>query len=300
MIITRLFEEVREACDGTVGLVPTMGFLHEGHVSLLDSARRSNDTVVMSLFVNPLQFGEQTDLDAYPRDLGRDFAIAEDAGVDVVFAPNIDEMYVGEPLTRVVLPEMTKRMEGSHRPGHFGGVATVVTKVFAGIQPDRAYFGRKDAQQLAIIGRMTRDLSFPVTVVPISTLREADGLALSSRNIRLGPKTRPGAAALSGALFHAADRIDQGDQDAVAIAADVWDALAACNRVEPEYAEWAVRHDLSEPDIVSGGTFLALAARVGGVRLIDNIHVDEIDERLVADRGVRIAETSMLYDEGDE
>jgi pantoate--beta-alanine ligase len=277
-----------------------MGFLHEGHVSLLDAARAADDTVVMSLFVNPLQFGEQHDLDVYPRDRDRDLGLAEAAGVDVVFAPTVEEMYPAAPVTRVVLPDMTERMEGVHRPGHFAGVATVVTKLFAGIQPDRAYMGRKDAQQLAIVTRMTADLSLPVEIVPASTIREADGLALSSRNVRLDTGSRDAAAAISAALLGAADAIEAGERDASALAVRVHDELEAAPDVAPEYVAWANTNDLTEPDVVDGGMFLATAARVGGIRLIDNIHVDASESGLRVDRGVVIGGTSILYDREDD
>lgn len=300
MIVSRSFAEVRGLGHGSVGLVPTMGYLHEGHISLLEAARDDAETVVMSLFVNPLQFGEQGDLDAYPRDRDRDLGIAEQFGVDVVFAPTLAEMYPSEPVTRVVLPSMTKRMEGTHRPGHFDGVATVVAKLFAGIQPDTAYFGRKDAQQLAIIARMTADLSIPIGIRPQPTIREADGLALSSRNVRLDPEARQGAAAISGALMAAGDLVEAGETDAGSIAADAMSRLAAAPGVEPEYCEWATVADLEQPENVSGGMFLATAARVGGIRLIDNIHVDEGPDGPVVDRGLIIEHASVLYDRKDD
>lgn len=272
-----------------------MGFLHEGHIALLDEARKNEETVVMSLFVNPLQFGDPNDLDRYPRDRERDLAMAEASGVDIVFAPTLEEMYPSDPVTRVVMPDMTTRMEGAHRPGHFAGVATVVTKLFAGVQPDRAYFGRKDAQQLAIVTRMAADLSLPATVVPNSTVREPNGLALSSRNIRLSNDARNQAVAIGSGLMEAADAIEQGDTDASAIGERLMKRLTESEGVEPEYAEWATTTNLESPEVVAGGTFLATAAHVGGVRLIDNIHVDDTEAGLRVDRGVRIDRPSMLY-----
>ncbi len=195
---------------------------------------------------------------------------------------------------------MTRRMEGAHRPGHFEGVATVVTKLLAGIQPDAAYFGRKDAQQVAVVTRMASDLSLPVTIVPVSTIREADGLALSSRNVRLGRVAREAALAINRSLMAAADVIEAGATDPRPVAAAVRDGLVAAEGVDPEYAEWGAVDDLSEPATIRTGTFLAVAARVDGVRLIDNIHVDDADGDLRVDRGVRIEGRSMLYDRKDE
>lgn len=300
MIVTGSFAEVRSHRDGSVGLVPTMGYLHEGHLALIDAARRSHDTVVMSLFVNALQFGDAADLASYPRDTERDLGIAEQAGVDVVFAPTHDEMYEREPLTRVVLPAMTQRMEGLHRPGHFDGVAIVVAKLLAGIQPDAAYFGRKDAQQVAVVSRMTQDLSLPVAIVPVPTVREADGLALSSRNVRLGDEPRRAAREISRSLLLAAEEIEAGATDPGMIAAGVRSRLEDAPGVAAEYVEWADGADLGVPPIVRPGAFLAVAALVGGVRLIDNIHVEAGSDGVVVDRGVRIGETSMLYRREDD
>jgi pantoate--beta-alanine ligase len=295
MIVTGSFATVRARHEGSTGLVPTMGYLHEGHLALIEAARGTHDTVVMSLFVNALQFGDETDLASYPRDTDRDLAIAEQAGVDVVFAPTHDEMYEREPLTRVVVPAMTQRMEGLHRPGHFDGVATVVTKLLAGIQPHAAYFGRKDAQQVAIVTRMTRDLSLPVAIVPVPTVRETDGLALSSRNVRLDDAARRAAGEISRALLEAADTIEAGEKDPGVPAAAVRSHLEEVPGVTPEYVEWADGVDLGVPAVVRPGAFLAVAARVDGVRLIDNIHVDEGPEGVVVDRGRWIEGTSMLY-----
>ncbi|HSG79483.1 MAG TPA: pantoate--beta-alanine ligase, partial [Acidimicrobiia bacterium] len=187
-----------------------MGYLHEGHLALIEAAREGSDTVVVSLFVNPLQFDQASDLARYPRDLERDAALAASAGADILFAPDVTEMYPDEPVTRVRLATLTSTMEGAHRPGHFDGVATVVAKLFAGLRPDRAWFGRKDAQQLVVIGRMAADLSFPVEVVGHPTLREADGLALSSRNVFLSSDEREVALSLSRGLFAAADAVAVG------------------------------------------------------------------------------------------
>lgn len=300
MIVTGSFAEVRTRRNGSVGLVPTMGFLHEGHLALIEQARQDHDTVIMSLFVNPLQFGDASDLASYPRDTQRDLDIASDAGVDVVFAPSQIEMYEREPATRVVLPDMTRRMEGRHRPGHFDGVATVVAKLLVGAQPDSAYFGRKDAQQVAIVTRMAADLSIPAEIVPVPTIREVDGLALSSRNVRLDESARRAALAISRSLMAAADDIERGATDPAVVVAGVRTALDQADGVDPEYADWAAVENLTEPAVIGAGTFLAVAAWVDGVRLIDNIHVDGDRENPAVDRGLRIEGSSMLYDRKDD
>jgi pantoate--beta-alanine ligase len=235
-----------ETAPGT-GLVPTMGALHEGHRALFRAARAENDRVVASLFVNPAQFDEQADLEAYPRDEARDLALAEAEGVDVVFAP--DELYP-EGFATWVEPEETGA-EGAARPGHFRGVATVCLKLFNLVRPERAYFGQKDAQQVAVIRRMIRDLNVPVEIRVVPTVRDADGLALSSRNLRLSPEERERALALPRALTAAAESPDP-------VAA----ARASLNGVEPDYVEVL---DLGDAKV------LAAAVRVGKTRLIDNV-----------------------------
>ena len=212
--LTRTFGETRSRYRGVVGLVPTMGFFHEGHLDLMTAARSASDTVVVSHFVNPLQFNDQKDLDRYPRDLERDRELAESVGVDLLFAPTSEEMYLRPPLTRVTVAKVTDHMDGPRRPGHFEGVATVVAKLFAGLQPHLAFFGRKDAQQLAVVKRMASDLSFPVTISGQPTRREADGLALSSRNVFLPPEDRHLASLLSAGLFAAASMAEAGTREA--------------------------------------------------------------------------------------
>ena len=240
-----------EMVPGT-GLVPTMGALHDGHVALLRAARQENRTVVMSLFVNPAQFDEQTDLDAYPRDEARDVEIAEAEGVDVVFAPTADELYPPGFATWVDTGEMGA--EGAARPGHFRGVATVCLKLFNLVHPERAYFGQKDAQQIAVIRRLVRDLNVPVEIRVVPTVRDPDGLALSSRNGRLSAEERKRALGLPHALASAA-----GEPDPVAA------ARASLNGLEPEYVELL---DLGDARV------LAAAIRVGSTRLIDNVLVE--------------------------
>jgi pantoate--beta-alanine ligase len=247
MKVVRTIAELQPA-SGT-GLVPTMGALHDGHAALLRAARSENRTVVMSLFVNPAQFDEQADLDAYPRDEARDLAIAEAEGVDVVFAPAADELYPPGFATWVDPGETGA--EGAARPGHFRGVATVCLKLFNLVRPERAYFGQKDAQQIAVIRRLVRDLDVPVEIRIVSTVRDPDGLALSSRNGRLSPEERERALGLPRALAAAA-----GAPDPVAA------ARSSLNGAAPEYV--AVL-DLGDAKV------LAAAIRVGSTRLIDNV-----------------------------
>ena len=238
--------------SGRIGLVPTMGALHAGHRSLLDAARTDNDTVVMSLFVNPAQFGDATDLAAYPQDLERDLMFAEEAGVDVVFAPTQDEMYPPGFQTWVEVTELGSILEGASRPGHFRGVATVVLKILHIVHPDRAYFGQKDAQQVAVIRALIRDLALEVELRVLPTVRDADGLALSSRNALLSPDERESALALPRAL---------GTRDREAALA----LLRATDGLAIDYVEVA---DFDPP-------VLAGAVRVGSTRLIDNVVLEE-------------------------
>lgn len=300
MKVVTTFAEVRAATRGRVGLVPTMGFLHEGHLSLLDAARTQSDVVVMSLFVNPLQFDESGDLGRYPRDFERDAAIAERHGVDVLLAPSVEEMYTKWPPDTVVrLSEMGGVLEGEFRPGHFDGVATVVAKLLAGVQPDLAYFGRKDGQQLAIVRAMTRDLSFPVEIVGMPIVREHDGIALSSRNVFLSAAARTAALRLSGGLMAAADAIEaHGETQAAALHDIVRNIVCQEPDVALEYVAVAAQDDLELTATLERPAFLSLAARVGDVRLIDNIHVDDASGALVADRGVRLDRRSVLYGHG--
>jgi pantoate--beta-alanine ligase len=254
--VARSIAEVREELAprraGTVGLVPTMGALHEGHLSLLRAARAENDTVVMSLFVNPAQFAEAGDLARYPRDEASDLARAQEAGVDVVFAPSAEEMYPPGFQTWVDVTELGAVLEGRLRPGHFRGVATIVLKLFVVVRPERAYFGQKDAQQVEVVRRLIRDLALEVELRVLPTVREPDGLALSSRNVLLSPEERARALVLPRAL---ATR----DRNAAL------DVLASSNGIEVDYVEVA---DFDPPTLVG-------AIRVGSTRLIDNVVLDE-------------------------
>jgi len=296
--IVATFEEARRAATGRVGLVPTMGYLHEGHLSLAAAARPEADTVTMSLFVNPLQFGEGEDLDRYPRHLERDAALAEAVGVDILFAPPLEEMYPVSPVTRVTVAGLSERMEGAARPGHFDGVATVVAKLLAGLRPDRAFFGRKDAQQVAVVRRMVGDLSLPVEIVACPIVRSVDGLALSSRNAYLTADERDRALALSRGLAAAADAADAGERTGSVLEGLVMAGLQEGAGVDPEYAELVSVDEVQPLPYLDRPAFLAVAARVGATRLIDNIHLDPA-ESVVADRGVRL-EGRDLFSRDDD
>ncbi len=271
MRIVRTNAEMRAArkqARGTVGLVPTMGAFHGGHHALMRAARERCDTVVTSLFVNPAQFDEAADLAAYPRDEQRDAAEAEALGVDILYTPPVEEVYPPGFATSVRVEGLSDVLEGAERGrGHFAGVCTVVTKLFNVVQPDLAYFGQKDAQQVAVLRRMVKDLDTPVELVVVPTVREPDGLALSSRNVRLSPDERRRATTLSKALRSAEQAIAQGERDAAAV---VRAARAELNGIEPEYLA-LVDPDSFEPiTIVDGRVLVAVAARVGATRLIDN------------------------------
>ena len=272
MRIARTVAELREALAGAarpVGLVPTMGYLHEGHLSLVRQARADNETVVVSLFVNPAQFGPGEDLDAYPRDEERDRQLAEAEGADILFAPSREEVYPAGFSTSVEVGGITGPLEGEHRPGHFTGVATVVTKLFNMVGPDAAYFGQKDAQQALVIRKLVRDLDFPVRIEVCPTVREPSGLALSSRNAYLSEEEREHAAAISKALRAAEQAVEAGERDAETVLRAARSALRAAG-IEPEYLELRSMKDLQPVERVNGSTLLAVAARVGKARLIDN------------------------------
>lgn len=295
MIIVRTFGEVRAAAHSAVSLVPTMGYLHEGHMSLIGAASQTGDTTVVSLFVNPTQFGDSADFAAYPHNEARDAAIAEAAGCDIFFAPSADEVYpLGHRVT-VSVGGVGDAMEGRFRHGHFEGVATVVAKLFAGVQPRRAFFGRKDAQQLAVVRTLRDGLRFPVEVIGMPTVREQDGLALSSRNTQIGKGVRREALSLSRALFSAADAIEQGERDSAAIAKIARSVAAATPQVEVEYVEVADSMSAAPIEEIDRDAFVAIAAKVGGVRLIDNIAVDAVT--LATDRGIMLDKQSILYEE---
>jgi pantoate--beta-alanine ligase len=253
-----------------VGLVPTMGWLHAGHVSLVERARRENATVVVSIFVNPRQFGETSDFARYPRNEARDLAACEAAGVDLVFAPTVDEVYPPGFDTLVSVGAIAGPLEGAARPGHFDGVATVVAILFALVDAERAYFGVKDYQQVAVIRRMALDLALPTEVVPCPTVREPDGLAMSSRNARLTPAGREVASVLHRALAAGAALVRGGEADAEAVRGAMRDVLAGEPAADPDYVSVADPDTLAELTTVAGRALLSMAVRLEGARLIDN------------------------------
>jgi pantoate--beta-alanine ligase len=256
----------------SVGLVPTMGSFHEGHLALMRTAREACDCVVVSLFVNPTQFGPGEDLDAYPRDESRDAELAGSVGVDLLFAPPVEEVYPDGFATTVSVDGVSEVLCGDVQRrgrGHFDGVTTVVSKLLHMVAPDVAYFGQKDAQQVVVIERMVRDLDIPVRIETVPTVREPDGLALSSRNAYLEPAERQRATALHRALAAAERTVAAGDTGAAAVLAAARGELDAAG-IEPEYLELRSTTDLSPVERVNGSTLLAVAARVGRARLIDN------------------------------
>jgi pantoate--beta-alanine ligase len=265
--------ELADARDGAapVALVPTMGALHEGHRTLIRRAHESRGQVWVSIFVNPLQFGPKEDLARYPRRLDDDLAMCEAEGVDVVFAPSVTEMYAGEPAVRVTAGPLGDVLEGKTRPGHFDGVLTVVAKLFNLVRPDVAYFGQKDAQQLALVRRMVRDLDFPIEIVGVPTVRDADGLALSSRNAYLDAAARRSALALSRALDAGRRAGAHGAEAALAEARAV---LAAEAGVRPDYLELVDAANFGPVQRETEHALLLVAAFVGGTRLIDNVTLD--------------------------
>jgi pantoate--beta-alanine ligase len=256
-----------------VGFVPTMGFLHEGHMSLVRTARAADDVVLVSIFVNPLQFGPSEDLAAYPRDFGRDSAMCEDEGVDFIFAPSVAEMYPEPSPVRVVAGSLGETLCGRTRPGHFDGVATVVAKLFNIAGACRAYFGRKDAQQLVVIRQLASALNFPVDVVGCETVREPDGVAMSSRNTYLGAEERAAAAVLNQALQAAATTIASGDRDAAKAARLMAEMIEAEPLARLDYAAVVDPDTLMNLDVIEGPALLAVAAWIGKARLIDNVTV---------------------------
>jgi pantoate--beta-alanine ligase len=253
-----------------LGLVPTMGYLHEGHLSLARRARAECKSVGVSIFVNPTQFGPDEDLARYPRDLERDLKLLEGAGVDVAWAPDAAEVYPPGYQTTITVEETAQPLEGAVRPGHFRGVATIVAKLFNAFSPDRAYFGQKDAQQAAVIRRMALDLNFPLEIVVCPTVRESDGLAMSSRNTYLAPEERRAAIVLYGALSAARSAYDRGEREAEKLRAAMRDYLAAEPRARTEYVSAADPDTLAELDRVGRNALLSMAVRIGKTRLIDN------------------------------
>ena len=276
MNIARSIEEarqLRQALPESVGLVPTMGFLHEGHLSLIRRATAANRSVIVSVFVNPTQFGPAEDYGAYPRDIERDLSLLKAEGVHVAFLPEADALYPPGFDSWVDVGELGTRLEGASRPGHFRGVATVVTKLLHITRPQRAYFGRKDAQQLAVIRQLTRDLDFGVEIVGCPIVRDPDGVAMSSRNTYLSPRQRESATVLSRSLMLATELFQGGERDAAAIR----NAMEALIRAEPEakldYISIADQNTLEELTRIERPALISLAVRIGPTRLIDNARI---------------------------
>jgi pantoate--beta-alanine ligase len=269
--------ELRSSLREPVGFVPTMGFLHEGHLSMVRRARQECASVVVSIFVNPAQFGPGEDLAKYPRNLPRDKALLESAGTDILWTPTPDIMYPLDHQTWVNVESVSSPLEGRLRPGHFRGVATVVTKLFNVVQPDKAYFGQKDAQQVAVICQMTKDLNFPVEIVVCPTIREPDGLAMSSRNTYLNADERKAASVLFRSLSAAKEAFAAGERDAEKIRIIMKDILSGEILAHPQYVSCANPLTLLELDEIQGDALLSMAVTIGETRLIDNLllHAEE-------------------------
>lgn len=264
------FRALRASLHGTVGLVPTMGYLHEGHLSLIRRAKAECAHVVVSIFVNPTQFGPNEDLSKYPHDLERDLRLLEPLGVDMVWTPTAEGMYPNGFQTWVQVEALTAPLEGAVRPAHFRGVTTVVAKLFNAVRPHKAYFGQKDAQQAAVIRQMTRDLSYPIEIVVCPIVREPDGLAMSSRNKYLEGEDRQAALVLSRALNAAKELYDAGERDGEKLRGKMKEIIAAEPRVQMQYVSCADYDTLAELETVTGKTLLSMAVMIGKTRLIDN------------------------------
>ncbi len=277
----KLFKRIKEIrsflkelrCNGSnlsVGFVPTMGYLHKGHMELIKLSKLQNEITVVSIYVNPLQFGAGEDYERYPRDLKRDLAMCEEAGVDVVFAPKDQEMYPELPKVKIDIPGLTDRLEGAYRPGHFNGVAIVVLKLLHIVQPNRAYFGEKDYQQLKVVERLVKDLSLPVEIVPVPTVREEDGLACSSRNVYLSPEERQSASAIYKSFLLAQKLFQSGNTDANLLKEAIKDFLLKHPHVRKiDYVE-ITDEELNPVEEVKEGDRILVALYVGNTRLIDN------------------------------
>jgi pantoate--beta-alanine ligase len=277
MQVVRAIAEIRalrQKLSGPVGFVPTMGYLHEGHLALVKQARRENSAVIVSIYVNPTQFGPGEDFGAYPRDLDRDLDLLRKEGTDIVFVPLDDEVYSPGFSSWVDVEKVTERLEGASRPGHFRGVATIVTKLFNIVQPTRAYFGQKDAQQVVVIKRMVADLNMDLEVVLVPTVRESDGLAMSSRNIYLNPKEHQAATILFKALTLAQQLRRGGEKDAEKIRRQ----MAALIQKEPlahvDYVSIADAETLEELNLLDRTAVASLAVKIGKTRLIDNMPLE--------------------------
>jgi pantoate--beta-alanine ligase len=262
--------------DGkSIGFVPTMGYLHEGHLSLMEKARGENDIVVVSIFVNPTQFCEGEDFEVYPRDLDRDIKLAESVGVDILFTPEIKEIYPNGYTTYVeVEGELTNKLCGKSRMGHFKGVTTIVSKLFNIVTPHKAYFGQKDAQQVAVIERMVKDLNYDIEIIPCPIVREDDGLALSSRNTYLTSDERKDGLVLSQSLFKAEEIIKKGEKDSANIKQLILDNIKKVKSAQIDYVEIVNGKTLEEIKKIEGDVLIALAVKIGKTKLIDNIRME--------------------------
>lgn len=264
----------QKAIGKKIGFVPTMGYLHEGHLALIKDAKEENDIVVVSIFVNPTQFGKGEDFESYPRDLNKDAALSEKAGADAIFAPEVSEMYPIGYQTFVEVEEITENLCGASRPGHFRGVTTVVTKLFNIITPDNAYFGQKDAQQTVVIKRMVKDLNMNVNVKVCSIVRESDGLAMSSRNVYLNKEERKQALVLNQSLILAKELIEKGERDVTKIVNQMTELINDQPLAKIDYVSIVDSESLKELNITSGKILIAIAVKVGTTRLIDNIMME--------------------------
>jgi len=264
-------KEVRQELRGKVGFVPTMGYLHAGHMELVKRARAENKTVVVSIYVNPIQFGPKEDFKSYPRDFDRDMSMLSDADTDIVFAPMDEEMYPDDFSTFIEVEKVTQRLEGKVRPSHFVGVATVVAKLFNLVQPTRAYFGEKDAQQVVVIKRMVADLNMDLEVVTVPTVRETDGLAMSSRNVYLNPEERKAATVLYKALTAACEHFARGEKDAAHLRQMMTSLIQKEPLAQIDYVSIANPDTLTELRKIRGRALASLAVRIGKTRLIDNV-----------------------------
>jgi pantoate--beta-alanine ligase len=260
--------------DKSIGFVPTMGFLHEGHLTLLNKARHENDIVVLSIFVNPLQFGPTEDFSTYPRDFERDRALAEAENVDYLFYPSVEEMYPNPTTVKAVVQERTDVLCGKSRPGHFDGVATVLTKLFNIMMPTTAYFGKKDAQQVAVVEGLVADFNFPIQVVPVDIVRENDGLAKSSRNVNLIPDERQQATILYKSLLTAKKAIDDGERHPARIISMIIDMITNESSGNIDYVELFSYPQLKPLENLDGTIIIALAVKFSMVRLIDNLIIN--------------------------
>lgn len=276
MLLINKVSEIREHVKNAkkegkkVGLVPTMGFFHDGHLELMRQARKECDVVIVSIFVNPTQFGPGEDYEDYPRDIERDMQLAEEVGVDVIFNPSVEEMYPDGFSTYVEVKGITGKLCGRSRPGHFKGVATIVTKLFNSVQPDVAFFGQKDAQQVLVIQKMVKELNIDVEIRTVPIVREEDGIAMSSRNLYLNDEERKAARILYRSIQKAQQKVQEGERDVNRLKGAVIDMISSEPLAKIDYVELLTYPELEEKDVLEGKMLLALAVKIGKARLIDN------------------------------